>query len=69
MLGKLYFGLPFDNISSMRGTLEFALENPTEMANFYCAMAYPGVRFTLRRSVKGMVQKVILDIVSTHMKH
>ena len=25
-----------------RETLDFALENPTEMANFYCAMAYPG---------------------------
>ena len=23
-------------------TLDFALENPTEMANFYSAMAYPG---------------------------
>ena len=40
--GNYIFGLPFDNVSSMRGTLEFALENPTEMANFYCAMAYPG---------------------------
>lgn len=26
----------------MRQTLDFALENKTEMVNFYCAMAYPG---------------------------
>jgi len=40
--GNYIFGLPFDTEETMRNTLNFALENPTEMANFYSAMAYPG---------------------------
>ena len=40
--GNYIFGLPFDTLESMEDTLNFAIENPTEMANFYCAMAYPG---------------------------
>jgi len=36
------FGLPEDDLSSMRQTLDLALEMNTEMANFYSAMAYPG---------------------------
>lgn len=40
--GNYIFGLPNDTMESMRSTLDFALENMTEMANFYTAMAYPG---------------------------
>jgi anaerobic magnesium-protoporphyrin IX monomethyl ester cyclase len=40
--GNYIFGLPYDTHESMQATLDFALENPTEMANFYSAMAYPG---------------------------
>ena len=40
--GNYIFGLPYDTMESMEATLEFAMENPTEMANFYSAMAYPG---------------------------
>lgn len=40
--GNYIFGLPMDTHESMRQTLDFALENKTEMVNFYCAMAYPG---------------------------
>lgn len=36
------FGLPHDTENSMKYTLDFAIEAKTEMANFYCAMAYPG---------------------------
>lgn len=36
------FGLPDDTIETMQETLDFALEINTELANFYCAMAYPG---------------------------
>jgi radical SAM superfamily enzyme YgiQ (UPF0313 family) len=36
------FGLPYDTHETMQATLDFALEHPTEMANFYSAMAYPG---------------------------
>jgi len=40
--GNYIFGLPHDTLESMQATLDFALENLTDMANFYCAMAYPG---------------------------
>ena len=40
--GNYIFGLPYDTKESMEATLQFAMENPTEMANFYSAMAYPG---------------------------
>jgi len=40
--GNYIFGLPYDTHETMQATLDFALENPTEMANFYSAMAYPG---------------------------
>ena len=36
------FGLPNDTLQSMQYTLDFAIENSTDMANFYSAMAYPG---------------------------
>ncbi len=36
------FGLPEDDRASMQETLDLAMELNTEMANFYCAMAYPG---------------------------
>jgi anaerobic magnesium-protoporphyrin IX monomethyl ester cyclase len=40
--GNYIFGLPYETEETMQETLNFAMENPTEMANFYCAMAYPG---------------------------
>jgi len=40
--GNYIFGLPYDTRESMEATLQFAIDNPTEMANFYSAMAYPG---------------------------
>lgn len=36
------FGLPDDTHETMQETLDFAMELNTELANFYCAMAYPG---------------------------
>lgn len=36
------FGLPEETHETMHETLDLALELNTEMANFYCAMAYPG---------------------------
>jgi radical SAM superfamily enzyme YgiQ (UPF0313 family) len=40
--GNYIFGLPYDTQRSMEATLQFALDNPTEMTNMYSAMAYPG---------------------------
>jgi radical SAM superfamily enzyme YgiQ (UPF0313 family) len=36
------FGLPDDTLETMQETLDMALEINSELANFYCAMAYPG---------------------------
>ena len=40
--GNFIFGLPDDDLKSMSETFELAQELNCEMANFYCAMAYPG---------------------------
>jgi anaerobic magnesium-protoporphyrin IX monomethyl ester cyclase len=40
--GNYIYGLPYDTQKTMEATLQFALENPTEMTNMYSAMAYPG---------------------------
>lgn len=42
VIGNYIFGLPDDDIESMRATLEMAKELNCEFANFYSAMAYPG---------------------------
>ena len=47
------FGLPMDTQESMQETIDFAMENPSEMANFYCAMAYPGSPLHLTARRKG----------------
>jgi len=42
VMGNYIFGLPDDNLESMRDTLDMAIDLNCEMANFYSAMAYPG---------------------------
>lgn len=42
VIGNYIFGLPDDDIESMRATLEMAKDLNCEFANFYSAMAYPG---------------------------
>ncbi len=42
VIGNFIFGLPDDDLRSMRQTLELAQELNCEFANFYSAMAYPG---------------------------
>ncbi len=42
VLGNYIFGLPEDDLVSMRETLDFAMAANTAYANFYSAMAYPG---------------------------
>jgi radical SAM superfamily enzyme YgiQ (UPF0313 family) len=42
VLGNYIFGLPEDDVDSMRDTLNLATDLNTEFANFYSAMAYPG---------------------------
>jgi radical SAM superfamily enzyme YgiQ (UPF0313 family) len=47
------FGLPNDTYQSMQNTLDFAMENSTDMANFYSAMAYPGSPLYLEAKKEG----------------
>lgn len=42
IIGNYIFGLPEDDLPSMKATLDLAVELNCEFANFYCAMAYPG---------------------------
>ena len=42
VIGNFIFGLPDDDLHSMRETLQLAKELNCEFANFYSAMAYPG---------------------------
>lgn len=42
VIGNYIFGLPDDDLDSMKATLSLAQELNCEFANFYSAMAYPG---------------------------
>jgi len=42
VIGNYIFGLPDDDLTTMRQTLDLAEELNCEFANFYSAMAYPG---------------------------
>jgi anaerobic magnesium-protoporphyrin IX monomethyl ester cyclase len=42
VIGNFIFGLPDDDLDTMRETLALAIELNCEFANFYSAMAYPG---------------------------
>jgi anaerobic magnesium-protoporphyrin IX monomethyl ester cyclase len=48
------FGLPNDTMASMQNTLDFAIENSTDMVNFYSAMAYPGSPLFLDAKKNGV---------------
>lgn len=42
VVANFIFGLPDDDLKTMKETLDFADELNSEWVNFYCAMAYPG---------------------------
>jgi len=42
VIGNYIFGLPEDDLDTMRATLDMARDLNCEFANFYSAMAYPG---------------------------
>lgn len=44
VFGNYMFGLPEDDMETMRQTLDLAIELNCEFANFYSVMAYPGSR-------------------------
>jgi radical SAM superfamily enzyme YgiQ (UPF0313 family) len=47
VIGNYIFGLPEDDMDSMRETLDLAIELNCEFSNFYCTMAYPGSKLYL----------------------
>jgi anaerobic magnesium-protoporphyrin IX monomethyl ester cyclase len=53
VIGNYIFGLPEDDLDSMRATLDLALELNCEFANFYSAMAYPGSQLYLLALERG----------------
>ena len=42
VIANYIFGLPEDDLETMRATADLALDLNCEFANFYCTMAYPG---------------------------
>lgn len=53
VIGNFIFGLPDDDLRSMRETFDLAVELNCEMANFYSAMAYPGSPLYAEAVAKG----------------
>lgn len=53
VVGNYIFGLPEDDVESMRETLDMALDLNCEWANFYSAMAYPGSQLYLEAVQNG----------------
>lgn len=52
VIGNYMFGLPEDNMETMKETLQFALELNCEFANFFTVMAYPGSALYEEMSIK-----------------
>ena len=52
VLGNFMFGLPDDDLATMRETLDLALELQCEFVNFYTVMAYPGSALYARTADK-----------------
>jgi radical SAM superfamily enzyme YgiQ (UPF0313 family) len=53
VIGNYIFGLPEDDLATMRATLDLAVDLNCEFANFYSAMAYPGSPLYARAVRKG----------------
>jgi len=54
IIGNFIFGLPEDDIETMRETLDMAKEFNFEFINFYTAMAYPGSQLYYDAIEKGI---------------
>lgn len=54
ILGNFMFGLPNDDLKTMRETLDMAKELNCEYVNFYATMAYPGSRLYEKAVDKGI---------------
>ncbi len=68
IIGNYIFGLPEDDLDSMRETLELAKALNTEYANFNSAMAYPGSALYREAQEKGWALPKTWDGYSQHSK-
>jgi len=69
ILANFIFGLPDDDLESMRATLDLAMRINAEWTNFYCAMAYPGSELYDVAIKEGWPsRKSGRDIRNTHMR-
>lgn len=68
VMGNYIFGLPEDDLSTMRETLDFAKELNTEFANFFSAMAYPGSQLYRDAVTRGWPLPASWDGYSQHSK-
>ncbi|KKL17635.1 hypothetical protein LCGC14_2483560, partial [marine sediment metagenome] len=57
VIGNFLFGLPDDDLNTMRETLDFAEELNCEWVNFYCAMAYPGSQLYIETPEEDLPDK------------
>jgi len=53
VIGNYIFGLPEDNLDTMKDTLNMANDLNCEFSNFYCAMAYPGSGLHIQAGKEG----------------
>ena len=54
VIGNYMFGLPDDDLATMRATLDLAKDLNCEYANFYSTMAYPGSQLYEESIAKGI---------------
>lgn len=54
VIGNFIFGLPNETETTMKNTLDLAMDLNCEYANFYCCMAYPGSRLFSEVSESGV---------------
>ena len=54
IIGNYMFGLPDDDLATMRATLDLAKDINCEYANFYSTMAYPGSQLYEDNTEKGI---------------
>jgi len=55
--GHFMFGLPGETAASMRRTLDFALELPLDVAQFYATAPFPGTRLHREALEKGWIKR------------
>lgn len=68
VMANYIFGLPEDDLASMRQTLEFAKDLNTEFANFFSAMAYPGSQLYRDALARGWPLPAGWDGYSQHSR-